>query len=84
MPVLWSEVSEDAREDLALQYEWYEGKANIPVAERYLSAFRHTVELLTRHPEAGISSAFSRSTTDRHSLRANERRIPSPSCVLPL
>jgi len=58
MPGLRSEVTEDARTDLALQYAWYARAANIDVAERYLSAFRQTVELLVGRPEAGRLRRF--------------------------
>ena len=53
-----SEVSEDAREDVLGQYGWYLKEAGIKIAERYLAAFRGTVEFLVVQPEAGILRKF--------------------------
>jgi len=52
------EVSEDARQDLALQHAWYDRKAGPEVAERYLTAFRETVENLAQQPGSGRLRCF--------------------------
>ena len=53
-----SEVSQDAREDLALQYTWYMNQAGSSIAERYLSAFEQSVRALTLQPEMGMPRRF--------------------------
>jgi plasmid stabilization system protein ParE len=58
MPVRRSAVSEEAREDLALQYAWYARVAGAEIAERYLHAFRQTMELLVHQPAAGVLRRF--------------------------
>ena len=52
------EVSEDARQDLALQYGWYFRKAGEGVAERYLDAFRGAVDLIGRQTGIGVQRRF--------------------------
>lgn len=52
------EVSENAREDLALQYEWYLREAGEHIAERYLNAFRQSLDLISRQPEIGNVRKF--------------------------
>jgi toxin ParE1/3/4 len=51
--LLSREISEEARQDLALEYAWYERQAGIDVAERYLESFRRTVDMLVRQPRVG-------------------------------
>ena len=58
MPARRSEVSQDAREDLALQYTWYMNQAGSSIAERYLSAFEQSVRALTLQPEMGMPRRF--------------------------
>jgi plasmid stabilization system protein ParE len=53
-----SEVSEDAKDDLAAQYAWYAGKAGPDVAERYLTAFRHTTRRLVAQADLGMLRRF--------------------------
>jgi plasmid stabilization system protein ParE len=52
------EVSEDARQDLALQHAWYAREAGADIAERYLKAFRSTAELIARQPGIGVLRKF--------------------------
>lgn len=52
------EVSEDARQDLALQYAWYFREAGEGIAERYLDAFRGAVDLLGRQSGIGVQRRF--------------------------
>lgn len=61
MPSLCSAVSDDAKEDLALQYGWYEREADRDIAERYLQAFMNTVALLVQQPEMGMVRRFQNS-----------------------
>ncbi len=58
MPANRIEVSEDARQDLAIQHAWYEREAGTVVAERYLTAFRETVESLAQQPGIGRLRCF--------------------------
>jgi|GEM_PF-329690 plasmid stabilization system protein ParE len=52
------EVSEDARQDLALQHAWYSIEVGADIAERYLAAFRSTAELLAHQPSIGLLRRF--------------------------
>lgn len=58
MSLTRQEVSEDAREDLALQYEWYAREAGEAIAERYITAFRQTLDLIAQQPEIGMNRKF--------------------------
>ena len=58
MSVTRCEVSENARLDLARQYEWYELEAGVDIAERYLQAFQQTAQYVTNHPVVGILRRF--------------------------
>ncbi len=58
MPSLYSEVSADAKEDLAKQYGWYDREADRDIAERYLQSFKNTVEMLVQQPEMGMVRRF--------------------------
>ena len=78
MPVLRSEVSEDARTDLALQYGWYAQGSGKDIAERYLEAFARTAELLFREPGAGVRRFRSPRLKGIHSLQqiGNSNTVP--------
>ena len=58
MNALRQEVSDDARQDLAVQYEWYWREAGEDIAERYLAAFRQTLDLIAQQPEMGMLRRF--------------------------
>ena len=58
MHELRSQVSDDASQDLARQFDWYEREAGTDVAEQYLSSFRVTVKMLARQPDAGTARHF--------------------------
>ena len=50
---LAAEIKPEAEQDIALQHEWYARKAGEDVAERYLAAFRTSIEELVRQPDLG-------------------------------
>ena len=52
------EISDDARQDIALQYAWYFHEASAVIAERYLDAFRGAVDLIGRQPGIGVQRLF--------------------------
>ena len=52
------EVSDDARQDIALQCAWYYREAGEGIAERYLDAFRGTVDLIGRQSGIGVLRRF--------------------------
>ena len=58
MSVTRQEVSDNAGEDLALQYNWYWREAGEDIAERYLTAFRQTIDLIGQQPELGALRKF--------------------------
>ena len=58
MSVSRVEVSDAAREDLALQSAWYVQKAGADIAERYLNAFDATLKKLQSLPEIGRLRMF--------------------------
>jgi toxin ParE1/3/4 len=58
IPAMSIQISEDARQDMALQHAWYAKEAGADIAERYLTAFRSTVEILAQQPEIGQPRQF--------------------------
>lgn len=53
-----SEVTEDARTDLQIQYEWYLEKADDEIADRYLKSFQDTLSKLVTQPDLGVMRRF--------------------------
>jgi len=51
-------VSDAAKNDLAIQSAWYAHHADEDVAERYLTSFRHTLEVLSAQPDLGHPRRF--------------------------
>ncbi|MES2597129.1 MAG: type II toxin-antitoxin system RelE/ParE family toxin [Verrucomicrobiota bacterium] len=58
MIITRSEVTEDARTDLQLHYEWYLEKADDEIADRYLKSFQHTLSKLVVQPDLGVVRRF--------------------------
>lgn len=52
------EVSNAAREDMAVQSGWYAHNAGVDIAERYLAAFDATVKLIGTQPDIGRMRRF--------------------------
>ena len=51
-------ISARAEADLTHQYRWYLANANLPVAERFLTAFDATTIKLAQHPGLGRRLKF--------------------------